>query len=272
MTLHHSLLKELVNPNSVVAVLVKVVDIGPSRIDHNKAAGTAYTVVRVQLWASDTDAAILLWDDQQRLAALWRVGMVLLLFRPFVAYNREEPLFGVTTHVPAAMAYSVVSRPAPELANWPADAAPVHFMYGTITAVALMAGMDRLETPRRRDGKGSSRVSSSRSSSSSKTCVDAGDVGGGDLLVRLLGIDHGGGTSSNGGSGALPVPPIHHPASRVTPTGTTLLVATAGSVPGPGGCRLMKVVVAADACASLAPARPGHLLWLAGLQVTTAYT
>jgi len=122
--------EEFLNPDAVVAVLIQVVDIGVSRVDASKASGAAYTVVRVRFYGTDTDSAVILWDDQQRLTALWRVGMVLLLWRPYVALNRDEALFGASVHVPAALGYAVVAKPAPELAHWPAHAAPVHFMYG----------------------------------------------------------------------------------------------------------------------------------------------
>ena len=267
--------KEFLNPDKVVAVLIQVVDIGVSRVDASKASGAAYTVVRVRFYGTDTDSAVILWDHQQRFAAMWRVGMVLLLWRPYVALNRDEALFGASVHVPAALGYMVVAKPAPELAHWPAHAAPVHFLYGGCTAVAVVAGLDDKVTSRGVGASSSSGSSSSGSSSGSGGEKGSGGWVGGDggaLLVRVLGVQRG---SSNAVPVPVPVPPIHQrhpppPPPATVPT-TTLFVATtdtgtetAGLSPRP---RLLKVAVGADAAAAVAAARVGHVLWLRGLQV-----
>ena len=163
----------LTDPDAVTALFVEVVQIGERRPYPSKQH-SQYLVVRLRVLFTDRETHLILFDDQLRLAALLRTGMVLLLFRPYVVMNIDEPLFGPCNGCDTGglMAHSVASEAtttttttaaeaaaAPDLAHasshQPRTVFPVHLLYGTVTVMAEVSGI--VET---NDGSSTSSSSS----------------------------------------------------------------------------------------------------------------
>ena len=136
----------ITDPGAVTALFVEVVQIGEGR-PHPSIKQSQYLVVRMRLLFTDRETHLILFDDQLRLASLWRPGMVLLLFRPYVVMNIDEALFGCCiSAVAGPMIQSVltVTGAAPELvhaSHHPHTVLPVHLLYGTVTVVAAVSGI-----------------------------------------------------------------------------------------------------------------------------------
>ena len=139
-------LSSITDPGTVTALFVEVVQIGEGR-PHPSRQQSQYLVVRLRMLFTDRETHLILFDDQLRLASLWRTGMVLLLFRPYVVMNIDEALFGSCISVAGPMTHSVVTRAAPELAHLPHTVLPVHLLYGAVTVVAAVSGIIETKPP-----------------------------------------------------------------------------------------------------------------------------
>ena len=143
VTALRSSLSGITDPGAVTALFVEVIHIGEGR-PHPSRQQSQYLVVRLRLLFTDRETHLILFDDQLRLASLWRIGMVLLLFRPYVVMNIDEALFGSSVSVAGPMTHSVVTRAAPELAHvlhHPHTTLRVHLLYGAVTVVAIISGI-----------------------------------------------------------------------------------------------------------------------------------
>ena len=87
---------------------------------------------------------LILHDEQVALAKMWSVGEVLMIYRPYIALNEKEVLFGSRTEGESrhssvyALHHEVVERPGNEMlekAGGGVDpwALPVHLLYGSET-------------------------------------------------------------------------------------------------------------------------------------------
>ena len=165
VTALRSSLSGITDQDSVTALFVEVIEIGEGR-PHPSKQQSQYLVVRLRMLFTDRETLLILFDDQLRLASLWHAGMVLLLFRPYVVMNTDEALFGCSVSVVSERSFEAV----PELAHashYPHTMLPVHFLYGSVTVVAAVAGI--AETKPTAGSSSESEPSPARSSSSSIT-------------------------------------------------------------------------------------------------------
>ena len=247
-----ALLHSLTDPGAVTAVLVQVLAVGDSR-PHPTRPQSQYQVVRLRmLFTRGVETCVILFDDQLRLSALWSKGQVLLLFRPFVALNSDEPLFGSAVPTAAPMAYTVVSKPVAELSHYLdlETAMPVHFLYGAVTVVAEMRGISEEHIGER-------------------DTIDVDTNADGCLLVRVLHVNRSARTSHASQASHAQLPPAGH---KPTPSFVTMLLARVGAA-SDASSALMRVAISVDGSrdrdeqllSSLSSVRGGHLLLLSGL-------
>lgn len=163
-------LTEEANSKNQVVVLASVVSF--SKIYQHPHNSSSYCVVRLRVFnpsqldpstpsvhtnlidsASLQIVCLILRDEQATMVSLWNIGDILLLYRPFIALNSDEILFGRKVKCPNyhSMEYNVIEHPADGFEDQNGDSnISIHFLYGDVTVVSKVIGLknaDRDLTP-----------------------------------------------------------------------------------------------------------------------------
>ena len=88
---------------------------------------------------------LILTDEQVVLSTLWKEHDIILLYRPYIASNSEQALFGSSISSHGSMQYNKVTRPAPgfeDVSSTP-NVLSIHLYYSLLTVAIRLDGMPK---------------------------------------------------------------------------------------------------------------------------------